>query len=512
LCEKENEMTALSLNDRSARLFPASGRWPRAAAAFAIGVILTAFVLVPAWAQRPMPNGFADLVDKVVPAVVNISTKQKVDVPGVEGVPDFPFPDLPEDSPFREFFERFFGQPRPGDQPAPPRTVQALGSGFVVDPSGYVVTADHVVGKATEITVILNDGSEHRAEVIGRDDKTDLALLKIDAGKPLPAVPLGDSDKVRVGDWVVAVGNPFGLGGTVTVGVISARNRVIEAGPYDDFLQLDAAINRGNSGGPSFNLGGEVIGVNTAIFSPTGTNIGIGFAIPSNIVRSVIDQLRETGKVERGWLGVQIQSVSPEIADSLGLKKPHGALVAEVTPDSPAAAAGVEQGDVIVRFAGTDIEDARGLARAVASIPADRRVDIQVWRKGKEATLSVKVGSQPGKPEAAAAEPATEPGEVQLASIGVTVAGLTPERRNRFDVPKDVSGVVVTSVKPGSPAAERDLRPGDVIVRVGQDKVVTPGDAAAELKRAKHEKRKSVLLLVSRGGSQRYVVVELGTA
>lgn len=475
-------------------------------------LLLGAVTLAPLdTAAGPMPDGFADLVDQVVPAVVNVSARQQAPGSGAEGSPEFSFPQLPEGSPFKDFFDRFF-RDRPSDRgvPRPPRDVQALGSGFIIDSDGTIVTNNHVVDDAVAMTVILNDGSEHEAKLIGRDEKTDLAVLKIDAGRPLPAVTFGDSDRVRVGDWVVAVGNPFGLGGTVTVGVISARNREIEAGPYDDFLQLDAAINRGNSGGPSFNTAGEVIGINTAIFSPTGGSVGIGFAIPSNLARSVIEQLRQHGTVARGWLGVQIQSVTPEIADSMGLGDRRGALVAAVTPDGPAQVAGVHQGDVILSFDGTRIADARDLARTVAMTTEGSRVNMKVWRGDREVTLEVTVGRLSEQAGLAATGRGMAPaGETGLDEVGLAVASLTAERRRHFAIDDGVSGVVVTSVRPGSAAARRGLRPGDVIMAVGQEPVETPDQVAEKVTHAAANKQRSVLFLIARGGGQRFVPVEL---
>ncbi len=462
-------------------------------------------------AATPPPKGFADLVEKVVPAVVNISSRHQAAALGFEGRPDSRFPRLPEGSPFKDYFDRFFGTP-PSAPGAPRRRpdVRSQGSGFIVDADGYIVTNNHVLGTATDLTVILNDGTEHAATLIGRDDKTDLALLKIDAGKPLPTVEFGDSDAVRVGDWAIAVGNPFGLGGTVTMGIISARNRQIGAGPYHDFLQLDAAINRGNSGGPSFNAAGQVIGINTAIFSPTGRSVGIGFAIPSNVARSVIDQLREHGKVERGWLGVRIQTVTPEIAGSLDLGDRRGVLIAEITPDSPAQAAGVRQDDVILRFAGKLVEDARALARAVAATKPGSQVKLMVWRQDRNIRLDVAIGRQPDGRQLAAAKPdGTATGETDLARVGLTVAALTPERRDHFAIADGVSGVVVTSVRPDSSAGERGMRPGDVIVAVGHEPVETPDQVALELTDAAAVEHDSVLFLVWREGRQHFVPVRL---
>lgn len=470
---------------------------------------LASFLLsLPGAMARPMPEGFAELVESVTPAVVNISTRQEIEAPEF-----MPFPELPEDSPFREFFERFFGQQGPGEGfQGEPRVAQSLGSGFIIDPSGYVVTNHHVIAQATQIAVTLTDGTQFDAELVGSDEKTDLALLKIDAGRPLPAVSFGDSDKVRPGDWVIAIGNPFGLGGTVTVGVISARNRNINAGPYDDFLQLDAAINRGNSGGPSFNTDGQVVGVNSAIFSPTGGNIGIGFAIPSNLVRSVVEQLREKGSVERGWLGVHIQKVTPDIAEGLGIGEPRGALVAEVTPDSPAEAAGLRRGDVVLRFADQPVPEMRDLARLVAATPVGKRVPMTVWRKGKEITLEVKIGPQPSEAKLSDRGTGGRPEDrATIDALGVELAVLTPALRERYEIDEQ-DGVVVTRVRPLSPLGEQDVRPGDVIISVGQSDVTSPRDVATQVEEAKASKQKSLLLLVSRHGNRRFVAVKLDKA
>ncbi|HKO06722.1 MAG TPA: Do family serine endopeptidase, partial [Alphaproteobacteria bacterium] len=337
-----------------------------------------ALLASPAFA-REAPTSFAPLVKEVAPAVVNVSTTQKV-----SGGPmmDLPFQDLPEDSPFRQFFKHYFNGPGQGQGESHPMLQHSLGSGFVIDPSGYVVTNNHVVGSATEINVKLSDGTTYNAKLVGRDERTDLALLKITADHALPAVAWGDSDKAQVGDWVMAVGNPFGLGGTVTAGIVSARGRDLHEGPYDSFIQTDAAINRGNSGGPMFNMDGQVIGINSAIYSPNGGSVGIGFAIPSALAKPVVEQLKEHGSVERGWLGVQIQEVTPDVAESLGLKAPAGALVAKVTKDSPSEAAGLRQGDVITRFNGKDIKELRDLTRSVADTRPGTNAPITIWRDG----------------------------------------------------------------------------------------------------------------------------------
>ena len=349
-------------------------------AAFAVGAALVWTAPVPAVAAGgPGPDGFADLAARLLPAVVNVSTTQTLKK---EDMPDMP--QFPPGSPFDEFFKDFMERQK--GQDATPRKVTALGSGFIIDPSGLVVTNNHVIDDAEQITVILHDTQAFKAKIVGRDTKADLALLKIEVPTKLPFVQFGDSDGARVGDWVIAIGNPFGLGGTVTAGIVSARARDINAGPYDDFIQTDASINKGNSGGPLFNMKGEVIGINTAIFSPSGGSIGIGFSIPSNEAKPVLADLQKYGKTRRGWLGVRIQSVTPDIAESLGLKEQKGALVAGTTPDGPAEKAGIKAGDVILTFDGKDVVDMRRLPRIVAETGIDKDVDVQLWRGGKMTT------------------------------------------------------------------------------------------------------------------------------
>ncbi|MCC7273757.1 MAG: DegQ family serine endoprotease [Alphaproteobacteria bacterium] len=464
-------------------------------------------VTAPAGLHAALP-GFADLAERVSPAVVNVSTTQRISAR--QGVmPDMP--QFPEGSPFNEFFKRFFeqgpGRQGRGGDDAPARRARSLGSGFVIDASGFVVTNNHVVDGAQDIDVTMQDGTELKAKLIGRDPKTDLALLKVDAGRPLPYVNLGDSDRSRVGDWVVAVGNPFGLGGTVTVGVLSARGRDLRSGPFDDYLQIDASINRGNSGGPTFNLAGDVIGINTAIYSPNGGSVGIGFAVPSNLARPVIEQLKATGRVERGWLGVAIQPVSPDIAESLGLDKPRGAMVANVQPDSPALKAGVRQGDVIVRFDGRPIERVRDLTQAVAATHAGKSSDVVVWRDGREVRLSAAIGPMPTE-TASARESADEP----RGQLGLSLAPLDRNARRENGVPQNVKGVLVTDVAADSPAADKGIQAGDVIVKVGNRAVSTPDEVAERVAAAQGERRKSVLLLINRQGNERFVALPLGQA
>jgi len=459
----------------------------------------------------PPPMSFSDLAKKVTPAIVNIASIHKVAGPDMQ-TPDVPF-NFPEDSPLGQFFKQF--RDRMGEQGggnAQPRMATALGSGFIIDPSGFIVTNNHVIDGADQIKVRLDDGTIYPAKLVGTDAKTDVALLKIDAKRPLPAVQFGNSDKAEVGDWVMAVGNPFGLGGTVTAGIISARDRNIDAGPYDDFLQIDASINQGNSGGPLFNMDGKVIGVNAAIYTPNGGSVGIGFAIPSNMTKTVVAQLEENGKVERGWLGVQIQQVTPEIAGAVGLKDTHGAMVVEITPDSPAARADLKQGDVIVGFAGQKIADPRGLARAVANEPAGSRTNLAVWRDGTEKDLSVVIGSQPDEAQVAAAPSGVEQnGSVHSADLNVDLAALTPESRAKFGIGDGVNGVLVLDVKAGT-AFDQGLRPGDVIERIGQTSVTSPVEVASMLHKAESGPEKAVLLLVSRQGHDLFLGVKLGIA
>ncbi len=464
---------------------------------------------------------FGPLVKEVMPAVVNISVEMKGGAmvsenegdqdqdqagPGDNGQgPEFP------PSPFDQFLRRFFQQ-GPNGMPMMPQGPQgrvermALGSGFIVDPSGYIVTNNHVVENAGKVTVVFQDGTKHPAKIIGRDEKTDLALIKIDAPQPLPYVEWGDSNASHVGDWVLAVGNPFGLGGTVSTGIISARGRDIHEGPYDDFLQIDASINRGNSGGPTFDLQGKVIGINTAIYSPNGGSVGIGFAIPSSLAKPVIEQLKEHGKVERGWLGVQIQEVTPDLAKSLGLPKAEGALVADVTQDGPAQKAGIKQGDVIMSYDGHEVEKLRDLPLAVAETPVGEKAQVEVWRDGKEETLSPVIAAMPAHPEQVAENGNGENGQT---AMGLTLAPLTSEMRERLQVGKDAKGVVVTGVSENSPLATLGIEQGDVIEQVNRHPVTTPEEAAHEFDAVKNETgpNKSVLLLINRHGINQYVAM-----
>jgi serine protease Do len=457
----------------------------------------------PAFAQA-RPTNLADLVDGVAEAVVNISATQTVDDK------DSAAPDLPKGTPFDEMFEEFFKNHGINPQPRA-RRAQSLGSGFVIDPSGIVITNNHVIGDANDIVVIFTDGRKLKATVVGKDPKVDVAVLKVESDKPLKTVKFGDSDKMRVGDGVMAVGNPFGLGETVTAGIISARNRNIDSGPYDDFLQTDASINKGNSGGPLFNLQGEVIGINTAILSPSGGSIGIGFATPSATVVPVISQLQEFHETRRGWLGVRIQPVDDTIADSLNLGTARGALIAGVDEKGPAKPAGLMAGDVIVKFDGKEVKESRDLPRLVASMPVGKEVEVVVVRNGQEVTKAVTLGrlEDGEKKTALAAEDnsAQQPDAVAKA-IGMEFTALSAEARKTFKIKDGLKGVVVTSVDPGSAAAERGLRVGDVIEEVNHQAVEHPGDVARAIDSAKTDSKKPALLLVSNGeGEVRFVAV-----
>ena len=417
---------------------------------------------------------------------------------------------MPEGSPFEDLFKDFFenGQPRA------PQTVQSLGSGFVISAEGYIVTNNHVIAEADEITINFYNGVSLEATLVGTDPKTDIALLKVEPTEPLPFVNFADSDAARVGDWVLAIGNPFGLGGSVSAGIISARNRDINAGPYDDFIQTDAAINRGNSGGPLFDMNGDVAGVNSAIISPTGNSVGIGFAVPANLAKGVVDQLREFGVTRRGWLGVRIQTVNDEMAEALGMEKAMGALVADVTDGGPAKEGGVEAGDVIIKFDGQDVEQMRDLPRMVAETDVDKAVRVVVFRKGKTLTLKVTIALLEEDGTQASA-PATEDGgaetkALELAQLGLTLGDLTSDARTEFGIPDNVTGVLITGITEAGSAAEKGLRPGDVIVEVGQEPVVAPEDVEAKVNEALEAGRGSVLLLVQSGGDLRFVPVTIG--
>ena len=464
------------------------------------------------------PESFAPIIDPLMPAVVNISTTQKVHQQAQSMTPMFDFdglPDTPQTQQFKQLF-RQFGQPQNG-QPLPDKEVTSLGSGFVIDPAGYVVTNNHVVGEADEIRVIFPDNTHYPATLVGRDVKTDLALLKIKAEKPLPSVNFGDSDAMRVGDWVIAVGNPFGLGGSVSAGIVSARGRNINAGPFDDFIQTDAAINRGNSGGPLFNAKGEVVGINSAIYSPTGGSVGIGFAIPSSLAKSVVDQLKKDGVIHRGWLGVKIQQVSDEIANSIGMNKPRGAMVLEINKESPAIGSGLTAGDVIVKFDGREIDEMRKLPRYVADTKIGKKVDVVVWRKGKEVTLSMKVGEVPDDKDNAAAggksgkkgEQDSAPDAKESLVLGMQLVPVTPQLREQFRLKATVRGLIVDAVDPSGEAAKRGIQPADIIVEANQTLVESADALRAALKDAKRSGHDFALLRVQRAEDVLFVTVSV---
>ncbi|MDF1793064.1 MAG: DegQ family serine endoprotease [Thalassobaculaceae bacterium] len=490
--------------DAAARLYRVT-----LAAALAAMLALSIALSSTAHAKAP-PESFADLAERLLPAVVNVATTQTVDASRMPDMPQFP-----PGSPFEEFFKDFFerNQGQQGQRPQRPRSAQSLGSGFIIDASGIVVTNNHVIADADEIKVRLQDDTEYEATLIGKDPKTDVAVLSIDPGnRQLPYVEFGDSGVLRVGDWVVAIGNPFGLGGTVTAGIVSARGRDIGQGPYDDFIQTDASINRGNSGGPLFNLEGKVIGINTAIFSQTGGSVGIGFAIASDLASGVVEQLREFGRTRRGWLGVRIQQVSPEIADSLGLDTARGALVADVTPEGPAEAAGIQPGDIITGFNGQSVDDMRSLPRIVAETRVGREVPVDVWRDGAAITVTATLGELEQAEEARLLNASTTPGpsdEGRVDSLGLGLATLTPQLREQYGITEEVDGVVVTEVDDTVDAADKGLREGDVIVEVAQDEVRSIEDVRRLVEDHRANGKKTILLLVNRQGEQRFIPLRI---
>jgi len=465
-----------------------------------LAVTLCVFIAMPpAAAQQRGPTSVAEIAAPLKESVVNISTTQTL-----RGTQDVPRPEIPEGSPFQEFFQDFFDRGQRGGS----RRANSLGSGFVIDSSGLIVTNNHVIEGADEITAVFTDGSKLKVtEVVGRDPKTDLALLRVEPESPLPAVKFGDSDKMRVGDWVMAIGNPFGLGGTVTVGVISATRRDIQSGLYDEFLQTDASINRGNSGGPLFNMDGEVIGVNTAIISPTGGSIGIGFAVPSKSAEQVLAQLKRFGETRRGWLGVRIQTVTDEIAESVGLTRTRGALVASVVDDGPAAKAGVEVGDIILSFDGEEVSSMRELPKIVAQSEIDKQAEIVILRKGERQTLTIEVGrlDEGGKQAEETGKTddrgeADTPEQPKKASLGLDYSDISDEARARFKIDSSVEGVVITGIDPNGPAADKDIKRGDVIIEVTQKKVTSPAEFEARLDALRKLNRQHALLTVDHGG------------
>lgn len=486
------------------------------ATAFVVGIIAVPSFVTSTIASDGPPS-VADLAERLLGAVVNISTSQTVK--GTEGPGAVPMPQLPEGSPFQDFFDDFFKN-RGGDKGGGGQKVQSLGSGFVIDADqGIVVTNNHVIADADDIEVNFSDGVTLKATLVGTDTKTDVAVLKVDPkGHKLTAVKFGDSTKMRVGDWVMAIGNPFGLGGTVTVGIISARNRDINSGPYDDFIQTDAAINRGNSGGPLFNAEGEVIGINTAIISPSGGSIGIGFSIPSQLAAGVVDQLRQYGETRRGWLGVRIQPVTDDIAESLGMATAKGALVAGVIKGGPVDNGTVQAGDVIIKFDGKDIHEMRDLPRVVAESPVGKAVDVVIVRKGVEQTVKVTLGRlEDGEKLASGENGSTDQDKGDKAApmstasvLGMTVGELNDQTRQKFGIAADVSGVVITDVAKDSAAAERGIQPGEVITEIAQESVGTPKDVMDRIGALKEQGRKNALLmLASKTGELRFVTIRM---
>ncbi|HVZ00333.1 MAG TPA: DegQ family serine endoprotease [Dongiaceae bacterium] len=461
-----------------------------------------------------VPASFADLAAKVTPAVVNISSTH---VETADDQPDMPF-NVPKGSPFEQFFQQFMQQQ--GKHNPMKRKATALGSGFVIDPSGYIVTNNHVIESATEIQVTTNDGTDYPAKLIGADSKTDLALLKIEPKKPLTAVQFGDSDKARVGDWVLAIGNPFGLGGTVTTGIISARSRDIHEGPFDDFLQIDASINQGNSGGPTFNMNGDVVGINTAIFSPSGGSVGIGFAIPSNLAKPILAELKDKGAIQRGWLGVEIQQVTPEIASAMGLDEAKGALVASVQPDSPASRAQLQPGDVILSFNGQSVHEMRDLPRLVAETDPNSKVDLGILRDKKQLSVSTTIGKLKDDNQVASNDQQSQDNGqadsgtagVEVTALGATLAPVTQETRQQFNLDEGVKGVVVADLDQDGPLADQGIRPGDVIKRVSDSDVQSPADVKRLADRAKADKQQVLLMLVDRQGKSLFIAVKLDNA
>jgi len=511
--------------------------------ALAVGQVGTA---TPVLAQGP--DSVADLASGLLGAVVNISTSQSVAEEG-EG----PLPQVPEGSPFQELFEDFYKNREGGESN---NKVNSLGSGFVIDPTGFIVTNNHVIENADDIEVIFSDGSKLKAKLIGTDTKTDLSVLKVEPPQPLTSVKFGDSKKMRIGDWVMAIGNPFGLGGSVTVGIISASGRNINAGPYDNFIQTDAAINKGNSGGPLFNMNGEVIGINTAIISPSGGSIGIGFAVPTELAENIVKQLIEFGETRRGWLGVRIQPVSDEVAESLKIGRARGALISGIVEGGPVANGPIQVGDIVTSFNNRPIAETRDLTRIVAESPIGEPLDVVILRDGKEQTVKVTLGRleddevasnetdpetvvEPGEEgtapdgdgeQAPTDEPQAEPtpdaegqdgqpatpdqaertAPVTEGLIGVELSALDDAKRQSFSIAEGVEGVLITRVLPGSKAEGKGLKVGEVIVEVAQEFMKTPQQVAEKLTSIKGEGRRSgYLMIADKDGNLRLVAVPL---
>lgn len=496
-------------------------------------VVLNLSLAPATYAANYGPPSLAPLVDQLLPAVVNISSTQKMVTmgqgPGQEedqGAPEdqtqtgpqkMPdMPHFPPGSPFEDFFNEFMNKQHGGEMQSAPAT--SLGSGFIIDAEkGYIVTNAHVVQDADKVRVTLHDDTTLPAEILGRDEKIDLALLKVDVSKhKLTAVHFGDSAPLRVGDWVLAIGNPFGLGGTVTAGIVSAQARDINAGPYDDFIQTDASINRGNSGGPMFDMSGNVIGINTAIYSPSGGSVGIGFAIPSNLAKPVIDQLIKYGHTRRGWMGVRIQSVTDDIAESLNLPMHNGALVASATPGGPAEKAGLKAGDVILQFDGKDVTQMRSLPRIVAETDIGKTAPLTYWRDGKKLTTTVTIGElekaeKDGLLTNSQPESETQPGQgTAISSIGLSIRNIAEGDRSTYNIPAELRGVLVTAVASGKESSEKGMQPGDVIVEINQQAAKDAKTTTEIIADAAKAGKTSVLLLVNREGDVRFVALKLG--
>jgi serine protease Do len=485
--------------------------------ALAVGLAVLSMLGASFWPEAARaghaPDSFADLAAQVSDAVVNISATQTFEDKSASGEPE-----LEPGTPFDDLFNEFFRHQQQGgddDQLSRPheRRSNSLGSGFVIDPSGIIITNNHVIADSTDVTVIFTDGTKLKADVIGKDTKVDVAVLKVKSDKPLKAVKFGDSDKMRVGDWVIAVGNPFGLGGSVTAGIVSARNRDIDSGPYDNYIQTDASINKGNSGGPLFDMDGDVIGINTAILSPSGGSIGIGFATPSNTVAPIIDQLRKYGETRRGWLGVRIQPIDDSIAESLNLGAVRGALVAGTDANGPAAEAGIQTGDVIVKFDGDDIKESHELPKLVASTPVGKSVNVVIVRKGQELTKSVTLGRLEDSEKLASLEvpepDKSVPDQAVERAFGMEFSSLNDSSRLKFSIKDSITtGVVVVGVDSDSPAAQKNIRPGEVVLEINQEPVSNPADVAKKMQALKDAGKKLALLLIaSAQGEERFVAL-----
>lgn len=474
-----------------------------------------------------LPN-VADLAEKLLPAVVEISVESKAN----DG-PTMDMPKIPDDSPFKDFFDQFLKKKQQegqggnnktpnnngGDNTAPnpeERTVNSMGSGFIIDATGLIVTNNHVVEGATTIQVHMQDGTMMKAELVGRDPKTDIAVIRVKPEKALPTVSFGDSDKTRIGEWALAIGNPFGLGGSVSLGIISARKRDINSGPYDDYFQTDAAINKGNSGGPLFNMNGDVVGINSAIFSPSGGSVGIGFSIPSNTAKSVVNQLVKFGETRRGWLGVKIQTVTPDIAESMGLKTPRGALVADVTKGSPSEKSGIQAGDVIIQFDGREIADSKELPRVVAETEVGKEVDVKVVRDAKDLDVKVTLGRlEDGEKQVAAdtnAKPTPTVAPSTITTLGMTVSSMNDELRSKFKVEEKLTGALVTEVASDGAAVDKGVTAGDVIMEAGGKPVTSSSDVSSAIEAATKDGKASVLLLIAKSGKSsetRFIALKL---